>query len=450
MQKQQTLRELIKENVVINDTEHLDFILSSFVSVNGKKCYIDRETNSIFVFNQSGYFILIQKMIKRHCNVELDKEEVAYLAEVLSTMNCFNEIVQKLNPLLLDKDKITVDTVERVITVHTNSIIKDIELEAKDYPTLELFMKEYLELFPQLRQLISAIVWARVAPAKKSFWYIVAPSNWGKSFLMVALEKAGLAIEIRNVDRFLANTEASSVSVDKLARSACLIFDEFESFGNELKNVTFSIRLAEKFKMSQTVDVGLKIMFGANKVNSLSDGIDEQILNRVMFLEMDTLMRVTDLPTFKKVGSAKAITLLSFYITQLAKKEVDNLKRVEDGVLEAEQNLYTLGKQFDIRKNSDVATLHSSFNSMLLDAIEDNPFKDKEVIEVDYDKGIYFIRRPKKTIRRLLDKVLDKEEIEQYLSYYNKYISSSNVICYMKNPKKINGKSMKGKLITLK
>ena len=124
MQKQQTLRELIKENVVINDTEHLDFILSSFVSVNGKKCYIDRETNSIFVFNQSGYFILIQKMIKRHCNVELDKEEVAYLAEVLSTMNCFNEIVQKLNPLLLDKDKITVDTVERVITVHTNSIKK--------------------------------------------------------------------------------------------------------------------------------------------------------------------------------------------------------------------------------------------------------------------------------------------------------------------------------------
>ena len=449
MYKQHTLIELIKENVVINNPEHLDFILNSFVSVNGKKCYIDRETNSIFVFNQSGYFILIQKMIKRHCNIELDKDEVEYLAEVLSTMNCFNEIVQKLNPLL-DKDKITVDTVERAITVHTNSIVKDIELETKDYPTLELFISEYLRLFPQLPQLVKAIVWARVAPAKKSFWYIVAPSNWGKSFLMVALEKAGLATEIRNVDRFLANTEASSVSVDKLSRSACLIFDEFENFGNELKNVTFSIRLAEKFKMSQTVDVGLKLMFGANKVNSLSDGIDEQILNRVMFLEMDTVMKVTDLPTFKKVGSAKAITLLSFYITQLAKKEIDNLKRAEDSVLVAEQNLSTLGNQFDIRKNSDVATLHSSFNSMLLDAIEDNPFKDKEVIEMDYDNGIYFIRRPKKTIRRLLEKVLDKEEIGQYLNYYNRYISSSNIECYMKKTKKINGKAMKGKLITLK
>jgi len=170
----------------------------------------------------------------------------------------------------------------------------------------------------------------------------------------------------------------------------------------------------------------------------------------MMFLEMNTVMKVTDLPTFKKVGSAKAITLLSFYITQLAKKEIDNLKRAEDSVLVAEQNLSTLGNQFDIRKNSDVATLHSSFNSMLLDAIEDNPFKDKEVIEMDYDNGIYFIRRPKKTIRRLLEKVLDKEEIGQYLNYYNRYISSSNIECYMKKTKKINGKAMKGKLITLK
>jgi len=148
---------------------------------------------------------------------------------------------------------------------------------------------------------------------KASFVHLRVKSNWGKSFLSGLLQNLQIGFEIDYHN--LMNKGANDISPIQVRNSFVMILDEFNNFSAEMKKLSHDFKFAPKFGMTEKVELYLKVLMSAEKSPSFSGGVDDQIVNRVMVMDISDVeaKRLTDRGVYKKHGNAKYMSALEYY-----------------------------------------------------------------------------------------------------------------------------------------
>ena len=310
-----------RKQVILNEMlikeEQAEKLLSSFATIAGKTYHIDSNNDGRLTHIKKENTRLVQLLAGKD-NIQITDKESVFIKDVVSPLNCYSYLLQDRD-LLATELVVNMDSNRDEVTIRKAGLPKVNLANPFSLTDYREFMEEYILLFPQFAEIVNAVVCGRIAPSKESFLYLVAPSNFGKTFFMSAVNKAGLGIEIKDIDSFSKNTGASSVRVADLVDASCLMVDEFVFFNKELKGLTFDVTVAEKFQMAQTIPLGMKLMFSANISASFIGGVDPQLVNRVSMINIENGgLKIENLKTFKKFGKDRCHEYLSFYIREFA------------------------------------------------------------------------------------------------------------------------------------
>lgn len=184
----------------------------------------------------------------------------------------------KTNGVAFDEDNMVIVT-DKVIPKRPNKVID------------EEVMADYKSHFPQLDEVLSVMLSARFgADRKKAYTWMMAESDWGKSFFFDGVLGAlGIITIMTEKELKLALSGApSGLSASNFARSWVTVFDEFSGAVKELKNITHQMIIAPKGQARVEVDLYSKIFLSAENVNSLrgDGGVEKQFANRFMMMEL--------------------------------------------------------------------------------------------------------------------------------------------------------------------
>jgi len=379
---------------------------------------------------------------------EVSKSEAKIMYEVATSINILEELRNEMN-ILSDRVEAKVDN--KTMTIYTplsfNNTKKDIseDIENGKY---EAFIVEYRKFMPILNELLDLIIYNYISPQKNSYINIVMPSDSGKSLIASALELAGVGLIIDDFKGFVENTSASPISVARLSNSMVVIDQEFKYFYESYKNITHNIKIAEKFQPTKSVKVGIKLFFNANLSESFSDGVDEQVTNRLVSYDLsDKMSPIVGKEWFDKVGGYKAVRYLAYYIEEYVKAKLSSLINKDDIYEYCDKEYRRITKKEDRALKTE--SIDTAMNEAIIEAIN-MPHEQKAKVGIDdaiiyTDEGI-FLKRPKKTLKSIFELVLTPNKAKHYMSYIENFIVK-NTEDYRQRPKKIFGKAVKGILL---
>jgi hypothetical protein len=379
---------------------------------------------------------------------EVSKSEAKIIYEIATSINILEELRTEMN-ILSDRVEAKVDN--KTMTIYTplsfNDTKKDIS-EDVGSGKYEEFISEYKKFMPIIDELLDLIIYNYISPQKNSYINIVAPAGAGKSLLAYGLENAGIGLVIDDFRGFVENTSASPISVAKLSNSMVIIDQEFKYFHESYKNITHNIKIAEKFQPTKNVKIGVKLFFNANLSESFSDGVDEQLVDRLVTYNLsDKLTKITEKEWFNKVGGYKAVRYLAYYIEEYVKAKLSSLSNRGDIYEYCDKEYRRLTKKED--RVIKAESIDTAMNEAIIEAINmPHEQKAKAGIEdaiIYTDEGI-FLKRPKKTLKAIFELVLTPNKAKHYMSYIENFITK-NAEDYRRRPKNIFGKATKGVLL---
>ena len=314
-------------------------------------------------------------------------------------------------------------------------------------PLVDRFMSHY-----PLKALIGVLVDGYINPRKDSFVYQIFPSNFGKSLIIEMLIQAGLATEVESLYSLSNPKENNIYSVQQLSSSICVVEDEFFTVHDKIKNITFKAPISVKFKKSQVVKMGVKLMFGANRVE-LSN--DPQFLNRFHVLDFSNHRPITEKEWYKKAGGRKTIKEVSEYIptlVNLVKKEIQDGKGFYDYLAEIKgffstnnnasskkEVIETIRDEIEKEINQTAEEKQEKFNREMFEIIYDlvSSIKTDEYQRIGIlsdtiikkDDGIIQIKRGKSSVKKILSFALSsKQEVNSYMNNWKNFIKYSCVV----------------------
>jgi hypothetical protein len=413
------------KKVILGDDLTLQLIINSFASIGTRKVFIDPRSGHIITLKGAKESLeLVGTLVSRITNIKnISNVEKVFILDSLCVMNTYNRI-ERGRDLLADFTVINQNLRTGVISIVEHGLPKANVQTPRAEKEYDQFIRQYEELFPFVESLVRSIIYAKVAPIKESFYYIVGKSNFGKSFQLSALRQAGLGFELEDIQSFASNSNSSSISIRSLVDASCVLVDEFMYFTKELKNITFHTSLAEKYGMSQDVPLGLKIMYSANLSDSLIGGVDAQLLNRVALIQVETSHGIDTLPIIKKIGTNRGRDLLAFFFYELAKETIKSLKEKEDPIMYATAYLKGIFREYKIGNNTDlVEDMEKTLTILIEDAVKEMHFNDPAIIELN--DGKVFLKKPVKTIMSLIDTQTDPVKAMKFKSYVETYVRQS-------------------------
>jgi len=159
-------------------------------------------------------------------------------------------------------------------------------------------INDYYNHFPDFDLFLDFVASARFAADRKAtYLHLHTRSNWGKSFLMGVFGELGLGYEIRYSD--ISENKPVGINPLEVLNSIVLFLDEFKYFSKEMKKITTEMTIEPKFGFKSKVPVYAKVLLSAEASASFKEGVDEQILNRVIKLDY------SDTTKFKKLDERK-------------------------------------------------------------------------------------------------------------------------------------------------
>lgn len=310
------------------------------------------------------------------------------------------------------------------ITVIGNSVnIKEAKTEISKSDYLEI-VNDYKMHFKYFDELLDLVVDMRFAKDRKaSFVHLRVKSDWGKSFLSGLLKNLNVAFEVDYHN--LMNKGANDIAPIQVRNSFVMILDEFNNFSAEMKKLSHSFSFAPKFGMREDVELFLKILMSAEKSPSFSGGVDEQIINRVMVMDIEDkeAFRLVDRDIYIKHGNAKYMEALERYAyLRISKKLKDYLALQK---FEAHKKADTeVRKSVKKYRMKDIEVLKDSVRDVINEGVVEilnssdmdiNPkFREirSNIIKIEDGKysGNIFIKQPLKTFETIIkSKVSDGE-----------------------------------------
>ena len=250
---------------------------------------------------------------------------------------------------------------------------------------------------------------------KASFVHLRVKSNWGKSFLSGLLQNLQIGFEIDYHN--LMNKGANDIAPIQVRNSFVLILDEFNNFSSEMKKLSHDFKFAPKFGMTEKVELYLKILMSAEKSPSFSGGVDDQIVNRVMVMDIsdNEAKKLTDREVYKKCSNAKYMSALEYYTYTVLTKRLSEYLSLEKFLAHkiADERVSEALVKY---KMNDVVNLNDETKSIIneeiknilnMSDIELTP-RHREIKRnlIELDTGTFaekiFIKQPKRTIEAIL------------------------------------------------
>jgi len=445
----------------------IDSLFNVFVQYNKDMLFIDNgkigRISSRKAFETIAEMYLNSNFEERARSYDEEKERYKWnlkISDIYDTITVINsfDLVSYESDLFAPQQRIIKDDVTKSITVITNKLhIK--EQPRPDVP-LDVFyeiLEDYKQHFPYLDDLLTLIVDMRLAKDRKaSFLHLRVMSNWGKSFLSGILQNLQIAFEIDYHN--LMNKGANDIAPIQVRNSFVLILDEFNNFSSEMKKLSHDFRFAPKFGMTEKV-----ILMSAEKSPSFSGGVDEQIVNRVMVMDIPDkdATRLTDREVYKKYGNALYMEVIQAYAYEAMSIHLElylNMSKFEahrtaDRAVQERLKKYKMKDIVDLNSETK-ATL----NEVILEIIDSNSeelspqlraIKDKIIrIETGVNVGKIFIRQPKRTIEIILKNSVSENDFKKMKWKLSNIGDILDVI--NDKPMFLFGKTVKGLLIEIK
>lgn len=173
-----------------------------------------------------------------------------------------------------------VDGIATMIFPHLPFAVGDID---------QAVIHDYKAHFPEFDDFIYLLAASRFASSrKKSHLWLNCDSDWGKSFLMGALDLLGLVVET-SVGELAKMLDGGPVAktINEFRRVWCLAIDEFKGVTREVKQMSEYINFAPKGLSTIRAPLYLKLFMSAESVDSLASkdsGIEDQFANRFLYL----------------------------------------------------------------------------------------------------------------------------------------------------------------------
>ena len=404
----------------------IDDLFECFIQYNRDMLYI--ADGFVGMVGSKGAFKITayQHLSARFDGVELqsyskkDKKarwnlRIEEIYETLTVRNSF--ILLSYESDLYAKSQVVLkDPMSKTITVVTNKLrmkeVKEASMEDSEYNEI---IEDFKEHFIYFDEFLKLIVDMRLAKDRKaSFLHLRVKSNWGKSFLSGLLQNLHIGFEIDYHN--LMNKGANDIAPIQVRNSFVLILDEFNTFSAEMKKLSHNFRFAPKFGMTESVPLYLKILMSAEKSISFSGGVDEQIVNRVMVMDInnDEAVRLTDRAIYKKYGNAQYMSALERYAYIQLKGFLDMYLSMDKFVAHRTADI-AVGEALDkyrmkvVNLNEEIKlVLNEAIGELLSNSTESMSAKNKELASrfVKLSRGTYkgkiLIKQPKKTIENIL------------------------------------------------
>jgi len=288
----------------------------------------------------------------------------------INSRNRYDELKYENDPFLKHQ-KIEKDDVRKIVTVVTNNIhIKKPDIEVADSEYREV-VEDYKQHFPYFDDLLKLIVDMRFAKNRKSsFLHLRVRSNWGKSFLSAMLQNLQIGIEVDYHN--LMNKSTNDISPIQVRNTFVMMLDEFNTFSAEMKKLSHNFKFAPKFGMSETVPLYLKILFSAEKSPSFSGEVDEQIINRVMVMDIpdEETIPLDDREVYRRYGNAKYMAILLKYAYKQIKTHIDHYLSMDryEAHKRADEAVLLMRDRLTMREN--VENLSEAIREMVADGID--------------------------------------------------------------------------------
>jgi hypothetical protein len=299
---------------------------------------------------------------------------------------------------------------------------------------------------------------------KASFVHLRVKSNWGKSFLSGLLKNIEIGFEIDYHN--LMNKGASDIAPIQVRNSFVMILDEFNNFSAEMKKLSHSFAFAPKFGMREEVELYLKILMSAEKSPSFTGGVDAQIVNRVMTMDVadSDAVKLTDREIYRKHGNAKYMRALEVYSYLQISEHLFNYLEREKFEAHREADV-SVGLALEKFKMKDVENLNDTTKSVINSMIEEildssdidlNPkFREIKANIIMIDRGKYkgkvFIKAPLRTFEIILKNSTSESEYKKMRYKLSDVKSIINLVAEYNNSKfSVNGgKQIKGLVIDI-
>jgi len=455
--------------------EIIDELFKSFVQYGKDMLYISDgflgKITSRKAFEVTAYqhlsFVFEDEELKSY-DEEKNRDKwnikISDIYDTLTVRNNFDLLVYE-SDLFSPKQRITKDDLTKTVTVITNKLhIKDI-IKYQEEQNINIPKADYLEIirdykkhFKYLDDLINLIIDMRLAKDRKaSFVHLRVKSNWGKSFLSGLFQNLQIGFEIDYHN--LMNKGANDIAPIQVRNSFVLLLDEFNNFSSEMKKLSHDFKFAPKFGMTEKVELYLKILFSAEKSPSFSGGVDDQIVNRVMVMDIEDkeALRLTDRTIYKKHGNARYMSALERYtFLKLTKRLSDYLSmdkfeahRLADKRVNESLKKYKMNDVVNLNDETKNIINEEIKNILKLSDIELSP-KHREIkrnIE-ELDNGNLFIRQPKRTIEMILKLSVSESDYKKMKWKLSDLNSILNIIQdYTKKSFRIGKKVVKGLMI---
>jgi len=398
-----------------------------------------------------------------------DEEKKSYkwalkISDIYDTLTVINsyELIEYKSDLFAEKQTIEKNEITKTITVTLNKIhILKQEEPNISFDVYNEIKNDYLEHFPFFDDLLTLIIDMRLAKNRKaSFLHLRVKSNWGKSFLSGILQELQIGFEIDYHN--IMDKGANDIYPIQVRNSFVLLLDEFNNFSMEMKKLSHDFKFAPKFGMKEKVELYLKILMSAEKSPSFSGGVDEQIINRIMVMDIadKDAKRLTDREVYKKHGNALYMDVLKHYSyivlsehlkLYLSMNKFDAHKTADEEVLRRLEEL----KMENVENLNDETReiINESIKDIIYSNIEDlipqyRAIKDKIItIEQGEYKGKIFIRQPKRTIEIILKNSVGEGD---YKKMKWKLSDISEIITLISSkPMFLYGRTMKGVVIDI-
>ena len=387
-------QEMVRE-CIIDDTgfveEYLDDFFNKLFFYKKDVIYIDNNTYApvnkedlkVFLFSKKNRGIFFdsyfdKKKKKAVFEYFVDEKKIYSYAKLNRLDNITFEGV------LYEDENIELDYKTRTLYVRIKNI-----LIKKDFKNIEESVKneiiaDYKKHFPEINEFLDFIIACRFTNnRKRSFLYLNAPSDWGKSFLMGIFKKIGLGLEIDYSD--ILKTKPVGLNAMSVLKSLVLFLDEFTVFKKELKKITHYMQVEEKYLPKVEVEVYAKVLMSAEKSTSFNDTVETQIVNRVMIFEIEKDAGfLTNREAYKKYGNLMYFEAVKQYIVEYLLNKIEYyLNKSEFEADKEAENV--LNKMFDKYKINEI-DLETYLIGFFADELSElAELKDEIVDEIDFE-----------------------------------------------------------------
>jgi len=410
--------EMVKDCILV-DTGFVEEYLNDFFGrlFYYKKDVIYIDNNTFTEINKSDLKVfLFNNMTKGiFWDEEYNKEKKKYIktyfvdADKIYSYAKLNKLDNlKFEGVLFGDEKVELDYKTKTLFVSVKNIIIKRDFKELGENAKKEIIEDYRKHFSQLHEFLDFLVACRFTNnRKRSFLYLNAPSDWGKSFLMGIFKKIGLGLEIDYSD--ILKDKPVGLNAMSVLKSLVLFLDEFTTFKKELKKITHYMSVEEKYSPKVEVEVYAKVLMSAEKSPSFNDTVETQIVNRVLMLQIKKDVEIlTNREVYKKYGNLMYFEAVKQYITEYLINKIEYYLSL--GEFEADKKAENILNNMFERYKIDEIDLETYLVRFFADELAElAELKFENVDDLDFE------------VRKLL-KYIDVMQTEKNVVYVNNFM----------------------------